>query len=154
MGGQYHLLVVDGHNSHYSLEFITFACQHKIVVACYPAHATHVLQGLDVIFFSLLKQGFTKHHDEFNLHNYPRKLNKTSFLSVFGLAWMEAVAPAHIITSFCVTGVYPVNPSVISPTQLTPSIEHLTHSNLPLPVTSPVKQTMHFHSQLMACKYH
>ena len=53
--GQYHLLVVDGHNSHYSLEFITFVHEHKIVVVCYPAHATHVLQGLDVVIFALLK---------------------------------------------------------------------------------------------------
>ncbi|KAF8316232.1 uncharacterized protein EI90DRAFT_3134637 [Cantharellus anzutake] len=66
---------------------------------------------------------------------------------------MEAVNSTHIITSFQVTGVYPVNPSVIHPEQLAPSIEHSTRGDLPLPVTSPVKHIMHFHGQLMARVY-
>ena len=37
--GQYRLLVVDGHASHYSLEFIEYTQKHKIVILCYPAHA-------------------------------------------------------------------------------------------------------------------
>jgi hypothetical protein len=113
--GHHHLLVVDGHNSHYSLDFISYAREHKIVVLCYPAHTTHVLQGLDVVIFALLKRSFTNHCDKYNQKNTPRKLNKTSFLSVFGLAWLDSVTKAHIITSFHVTGVYPPDSTVIHP---------------------------------------
>ncbi|KAF8332115.1 uncharacterized protein EI90DRAFT_3056627, partial [Cantharellus anzutake] len=64
----------------------------------------------------------------------------TSFLSVFGSAWLDSITEAHIMTSFHVTGVYPFDPTVIHPCQLAPSIEHSTHADLPLPVTSPVKR--------------
>ncbi|SJL16830.1 uncharacterized protein ARMOST_20359 [Armillaria ostoyae] len=40
--GRYHLLLVDGHNSHYTHEFLQYACTHEIIVLCYPSHATHV----------------------------------------------------------------------------------------------------------------
>ena len=53
--GQPQLLLVDGHCSHYTYEFLNYARAHDIHVLCYPSHATHVFQGLDVICFGLLK---------------------------------------------------------------------------------------------------
>ncbi|KIM87985.1 hypothetical protein PILCRDRAFT_56547, partial [Piloderma croceum F 1598] len=46
--GRYQLLV-DEHNSHYTRGFLEYARTHKILVLCYPAHTTHVLQELDVV---------------------------------------------------------------------------------------------------------
>ena len=53
--GKYRLLVVDGHNSHYTIEFLLHARLNMIIVLCYPAHGTHVYQELDVLIFSVLK---------------------------------------------------------------------------------------------------
>ncbi|KAF5354762.1 hypothetical protein D9756_005505 [Leucocoprinus leucothites] len=53
--GQQHLLLVDGHNSHYTYGFLSYAQEHKIDVLCYPSHSTHLYQGLDVVVFSVLK---------------------------------------------------------------------------------------------------
>ena len=136
--GQYHLLVVDGHASHYSLEFIEYTRKHKIVILCYPAHATHVLQGLDVIIFAILKEAFSIERDKYNESHWPVKVTKKSFLLVLGNAWERAITSTHIITSFCVTSVYPPDVTVIRPEQLAPSIEHSTAGDLPLPVLSPV----------------
>lgn len=53
--GQYRLLLVDGHNSHYTRGFLRYARENNIAVLCYPAHTTHVYQGLDVAVFGALK---------------------------------------------------------------------------------------------------
>ncbi|KIK76196.1 hypothetical protein PAXRUDRAFT_18381 [Paxillus rubicundulus Ve08.2h10] len=52
---QDHLLIVDGHNLHYTCAFLEYAWKNHIHVLCYPAHTTHVYQGLDVVVFAVLK---------------------------------------------------------------------------------------------------
>ena len=57
------LLILDGHNSHYTINFLDYACDHNIIVICLPSHTTHALQGLDVVAFSVLKSAWSKHLD-------------------------------------------------------------------------------------------
>lgn len=57
---RYRLLILDGHASHMSLDFVTFARDHKIVLLCFPAHATAILQPLDVGLFSPLSRHWTQ----------------------------------------------------------------------------------------------
>ncbi|KIJ15704.1 hypothetical protein PAXINDRAFT_162817 [Paxillus involutus ATCC 200175] len=52
---EYQLLLVDGHNSHYTRGFLEHARTHQILVLCYPSHITHIYQGLDVVVSSTLK---------------------------------------------------------------------------------------------------
>jgi hypothetical protein len=52
--GDYRLLILDGHNSHGTFPFITFAENHHIIVLCLPPHTTHALQPCDVGVFSPL----------------------------------------------------------------------------------------------------
>lgn len=52
--GHDRLLIVDGHNSHYTRGFLQYARARQIHVICYPVHATHVYQGLDVVIFAVL----------------------------------------------------------------------------------------------------
>jgi DDE superfamily endonuclease len=53
-----HLLLLDGHKSHISLEFVEFAAEHNIEVMSYPSHSTHVLQGLDKCMFRPLSRAW------------------------------------------------------------------------------------------------
>jgi hypothetical protein len=62
--GRYHLLLVDGHNSHYTQGFLNYARMNKIIVLCYPSHATHIYQGLDVVVFSVLKRYIREERDK------------------------------------------------------------------------------------------
>jgi hypothetical protein len=48
------LLIYDGHASHLSLEFVEYTWQHNIVLICFPAHVTAIIQPLDVVLFSPL----------------------------------------------------------------------------------------------------
>ena len=34
--GQHHLLILDGHSSHYTLGFLDYACKNAVIVLCYP----------------------------------------------------------------------------------------------------------------------
>lgn len=57
------VLLVDGHNSHYTWAFLEYAQEHNIHVLCYPAHSTHVYQGLNVAVFSVLKRFWSEERD-------------------------------------------------------------------------------------------
>jgi len=45
--GTYRLLVLDGHSSHVSLDFVQYCEDTKIIPLCLP-HSTHILQPLDL----------------------------------------------------------------------------------------------------------
>jgi hypothetical protein len=63
--GRARVLLVDGHNSHYMKEFLEYARDHKIHVLCYPAHATHIHQGLDVAIFGALKNCWSDEQNQY-----------------------------------------------------------------------------------------
>ncbi|SPO23620.1 related to transposase [Ustilago trichophora] len=48
---QWRLLIIDGHNSHTSTEFLVAAWNRRIIPFCFPAHSTHIMQPLDVSVF-------------------------------------------------------------------------------------------------------
>ena len=51
----YRLLIVDGHGSHATTEFMYLCFQHRIQLLFLPPHTSHVLQPLDLAVFSALK---------------------------------------------------------------------------------------------------
>ena len=51
---KYRLLLVDGHGSHLTEEFLEYCHRHKILLAVYPPHSTHTLQPLDVVMLKPL----------------------------------------------------------------------------------------------------
>ena len=62
--GRPHLLLLDGHNSHYTLDFLQYARKENIIILCYPSHSTHVYQGLDVVVFAILKHLFIEERNK------------------------------------------------------------------------------------------
>ena len=53
---EWHLLIVDQHGSHVTLEFLILAQDYKIVILALPPHSTHKLQPLDVGLFAPIAQ--------------------------------------------------------------------------------------------------
>lgn len=56
--GEYRLLILDGHTSHISFEFVQYCEEQKIVALCLPPHSTHLLQPLDVGIFGPLAKAY------------------------------------------------------------------------------------------------
>ena len=67
VNGRTRYLLVDGHNSHYTVGFLLYACEHNIEILCHPSHRTHIYQGLDVIVFSQLKKCWQEEKSNFHL---------------------------------------------------------------------------------------
>ena len=56
--GEWRLLIVDGHGSHVTVEFVEFCLRVNIVTYSLPAHSTHLLQPLDIGLFSPLQKAY------------------------------------------------------------------------------------------------
>ena len=74
-----HVLIVDGHNSHYSTEFIKFCSKKNIELFCLPPYATHILQPLDVGLFGPLQSYCGRSVEEY-LRLTGEAVNKRNFL--------------------------------------------------------------------------
>ncbi|KAI1683104.1 Pogo transposable element [Pyrenophora tritici-repentis] len=55
----YRLLILDGHGSHVTMDFINFCNDNKILLAVFSSHATHTLQPLDVSLFKPLSDAYS-----------------------------------------------------------------------------------------------
>jgi hypothetical protein len=53
------LLVLDGHGSHVTIEFLDYCDRNKILLAVFPPHSTHTLQPLDVVLFKPLATAYS-----------------------------------------------------------------------------------------------
>lgn len=136
--GEYQLLLVDGHNSHYTHSFLEYARTHQILVLCYPSHTTHIYQGLDVVIFSVLKRHWSEAHDEWKKKT-GQLISKTNFLAVYGTAHIKALTQDNILAAFRKTGVWPFNPNVVTKDMLATSKETLCQGSLPTTPPTPIK---------------
>ena len=110
--GQYCLLIVDGHASHVSTEFIKFTRANKIICLCLPPHSTHLLQPLDVGVFGPLKQNYKKvlsKKTRFTIYN----IDKTDFISLIQKARGQGITSRNIESAWRATRLIPYNPSVV-----------------------------------------
>jgi hypothetical protein len=55
----YRSLILDGHESHLTMDFIEYCDQNKILLAVYPSYSTHTLQPLDVAIFKPLSTAYS-----------------------------------------------------------------------------------------------
>ena len=63
--GVYRMLVLDGHESHQSVEFETYCKDNNIIPVCLPPHSSHLTQPLDVGLFGPLKRAYGKQIESF-----------------------------------------------------------------------------------------
>jgi hypothetical protein len=111
---------------------------HQILVVCHPAHTTHVLQGLDVVIFGVLKHFWTIERDRHKCKT-GGKVDKTNFLGIYGRAHLHMMNPDTICAAFQKTGIWPLDPSIITEAMMAPSKETSCEGHLPVKPTSPVK---------------
>jgi hypothetical protein len=79
------LLILNGHGSHVTIEFINYCDENRILLAIFPPHSTHSLQLLDVVMFSPLQRTYQKKQGEWQQKTEvlrPPESYKERFLSV------------------------------------------------------------------------
>jgi hypothetical protein len=123
------LLILDGHNSHTTSDFLDYAAEHNIIVVCLPPHTTHRLQPCDVAVFSPLSTAWKNAVDESWAMGIP--VDRYNLLQTYGKARLIAFKDTTIKQSFLLTGIWPPNPDVIPVEAYGPSRATSTQLNLP-----------------------
>lgn len=113
-GRSYRLLILDGHGSHLTMDFIDYCDQNRILLAIYPPHSTHTLQPLDVCAFKPLSTSYSNGLSAF-LYNSQglASIAKRDFFSLFWEAWTNTIKQPLILRAFEATGISPLNPTII-----------------------------------------
>ena len=109
---QYRLLILDGHGSHITMDFIKYCDDNRILLAILPPHSTQTLQPLDVACFAPLAQNYTSELTTFTQQGLGwLPVKKGDFFLLFWRAWVKSFTTTTILSSFEATGIYPPNPS-------------------------------------------
>ena len=131
------LLLVDGHKAHVTQDVIEVAVENQILVFCLPAHASHLLQPLDLSLFGPLNKGWVKacaafHHLTFVV------VNQRNFAKIFNVAWHSSNTPDVIRAGFRRSGIYPFDPNKFDYGKLAPSQPSTTATSIGTPSAPPV----------------
>ncbi|EGU86246.1 hypothetical protein FOXB_03236 [Fusarium oxysporum f. sp. conglutinans Fo5176] len=110
--GSYRLLILDGHESHHSAEFMRYCEEKKIITLCMPAHASHLLQPLDVGCFGLLKKAYGREIERL-IGCSINHISKTEFFPAFHAAHRATITENNIRGGFRGAGLAPLNPENI-----------------------------------------
>ena len=89
-------MILDGHNTHVTLEVINQAKEAGLDMVSLPSHTSHALQPLDVAVFKPFKTAFRAYMDVWTMNHkgiIPRKEDLAQWVS---LALKRAASPQNI----------------------------------------------------------
>ena len=104
-----HLIVLDGHKSHLTLDVIQKAKEHGVDMISLPSHTSHALQPLDVACFKPFKSAFKAYRNKFMMQNNEGKVDKNTLAHWVDLALKKALSKSNIVAGFRATGIWPLN---------------------------------------------
>jgi hypothetical protein len=134
--GEYRLLLMDGHSSHKTHEFLQFCNEHCIIAYCFPSHITHLLQLLDGQPFQVYKQYYRGYNNETIQWGGTIK-EKRDFLCGIDSVRQRTFTARIIRSAFAKRGIYPVDSSMVikglkKTIQEEPPLEEYRGNTLPL----------------------
>jgi 4-hydroxybenzoate polyprenyltransferase len=130
---EYRLLILDGHGSHTSDDFMWLCFQHRIRIVYLPPHCSHVLQPLDLGVFSSLKTAYRKSLSNLATWSDSTIVGKRNFLEYYRRARLTALVYQNILSGWKATGLWPVSISK-------PLMNRLLVENTGNSTTTPVKE--------------
>jgi hypothetical protein len=110
--GVHRLLIIDGHESHHSVDFELFCREHNIITLCMPPHSSHLLQPLDVGCFSPLKRAYSSQVERW-MRAHCTHVAKEDFLRSFHAAYSSVFTPENIKGGFRGAGLIPLDPEAV-----------------------------------------
>ena len=115
------LLLYDGHKSHVNLGIIEWAKQEHVVLFVLPAHTSHVLQPLDVGCFGPFERIFNSMSHKFMRENCGQSITRYNICSIGCQAYVKALSPDNLQSSFRRSGIYPFDPNAVHPSHFKPA---------------------------------
>ena len=108
-----HLLLLDGHGSHVTLEVVQKAKSRGLDIITLPSHTSHKLQPLDVSIFKPFKVAFRACRDRWSIENKGRGARKEDLAEWMGTALKKVLTPIKIMKGFEAIGIWPLQPNAI-----------------------------------------
>jgi hypothetical protein len=108
----YRLLIIDGPESHCTIQFQDHCKESNIITLFMPPHSSHLLQPLDVVPYSLLKRHYG---DGISLLARSRihHIDREIFLPAFKAALEKTFTPENVRAGFRGAGLAPHDPDVV-----------------------------------------
>jgi hypothetical protein len=104
--GKWRLLIMDGHGSHETADFLTFCFTHRIYLLRLPPHTSHLTQPLDVGCFSPLKHHYREGVREATREGAP-KVTKRMFIDLYRDARDKAFTERTVKKAWKGAGLFP-----------------------------------------------
>ena len=98
------LLILDGHGSHETTEFLWKCLEYNIYLLFLPAHTSHVLQPLDLTVFPSLKRACRKELQKLSSLIDSTPIGKRNFLICYQKARQGSITPSNIKSGWRTTG--------------------------------------------------
>ena len=113
------LLVMDGHKTHCTLEFMWECFQNNVKVLYLPAHSSHVTQPLDLSCFSTVKKNYRGQIADLAQFDDSAPVKKIQFCKCYKKARQEGLTSTTIKSGWKAAGLVPFNPDKVYGSRLT-----------------------------------
>jgi len=130
--GGWRILILDGHGSHVTLDFILHCREHRIILLRLIPHTSHLCQPLDVGLFGPLKRALSMKLAPL-FQTEVSRIRKSEWLLGFVGARKKAFTHSNILGGWRGSGLLPFNPDkVLQHIEIPPPLPELE----PIPPTS------------------
>jgi hypothetical protein len=138
--GTKRLLILDGHESHHSMDFEAECAKHGIIPLCMPSHSSHRLQPLDLVPFSVLKRVYSQFVERL-MRRHQTHVAKEDFLLGFLEAFEAAFTKKNIQSGFKAAGICPLDADRVISALDVVKVTHTPSPDPELPPPSWVSKT-------------
>lgn len=115
------LLILDNHSSHISLEALTYAKKHNIIMLTIPPHGSHKIQPLDVAVHSPLKTKYSIECEKWMNRHPGRGITQFQVAGLFSTAYKHVATISNAESGFRATGIFPYADDLFDETDFAPS---------------------------------
>jgi len=106
------LVILDGHQSHKSIEAIQFARDNHLHLLTIPPHTSHKLQPLDLTFCGPLKTAYNREVDKWMLMHPGQRVTDYDLCEVFSSAYQKVATTEKATKGFKSSGIFPFNQDI------------------------------------------
>ena len=110
-GDRFRILVVDGHGSHATGEFMAICRANRVQLLFLPPHASHILQPLDLSCFAPIKARYRAAIANSSCFFGAGPVTKPRFISAYDKARQKSLTVSVITAGWRKSGMHPFNPN-------------------------------------------
>ena len=110
---QWRLLLLDGHGSHESVDFMYEAWINKVHLLYLLAHTSHVLQPLDLSLFSPLKHYYRQEYNVVAQFYDTHEIKLQHYITCYCYAFRRAFTKENVKAGFRGSGIHPFRPAIV-----------------------------------------